>query len=236
MISGAAHAVEDDGPCVQRIFFGGRRCIAQRVLHAQFRILGPGHVMVPEHVQRLDVPEGSEKRAEPVKPFVVQRETGHDHVADPHRCPPLCEVREEREDVRVRLAGELPVLLIVDVFDVQHDEVRDLHQPVEFREAMYVFRVERDARGVEARVDAPRLRCREQFGHKGDLRQWFPTGTGDAAALQQGRDTVVLLQDVLNRPLRAPAPLPGVRVVAVEEMIFSSVLSPSVLITSPSWE
>ena len=97
--------------------------------------------MVSEHVQRLDVPEGTQERAELKEPLIVQRNAGHDHMADPHRCPPLCKVREEREDVRVRLARELFVLLVVDMLDVQHDEVRDLHEPVEFPEAMYVLRL-----------------------------------------------------------------------------------------------
>ena len=141
--------------------------------------------------------------------------SGHQHMPDPHLCPELVHVPCAGEDVLVRDAGELLVLLGVDMLDVEHHEIGAPHQPVECREPRRII-IERPARGVEAGVDAVLFEEFEELRDELKLQQRLAAAHRNAALVSPVRLVADgLIHDVLCVPELPLADFPGVGVVAV---------------------
>ena len=175
--------------------------------------------MIGQHVDALDVAQGLQEVAQPEEVFVPVGDLGHEHVANPYGLVNLREVAGTVENVPVGMAGELPVLLVVDVLDVQEQEVCDHHEPLEFREIGFTPG-ERLCRGVEAGVDAAFLRLGEQLCQEVDLQEGLSTAHGDATALSPvATEALGLVKEFIGRHLDggmvAVGHFPGVGIVTI---------------------
>ena len=101
------------------------------------------------------------------------------------------------------------------MLDVQHEQVRVFHQPIELREEGF-FPGKRIAGGVQTGMHTFFLGQPEQLCHKLNLEKGFPATDGNAPIISPvGFVTQRLLQDFLRRLKIITAFGPGVRVMAV---------------------
>lgn len=101
-------------------------------------------------------------------------------MADPDGLLDPVEVTEKFDDVVVLVAREFFVGFCVDVLDIHEQEVSGFHQPLELSKR-FACGPECDATRVDARVDARRFGCFEEFNHEVDLCERFATAHGDAS-------------------------------------------------------
>ena len=119
------------------------------------------------------------------------------------------------KDVGVVFAGELPVALRVDLFEVEDHQTGVSHQTVERGKIRRVVRAEGLPGGVQRRVHALGARHREELGQEVHLPQRLAAADRDAALFAPVVAVAPRpLEELVHRPFLA-ALSPCLRVVAV---------------------
>ena len=102
------------------------------------------------------------------------------------------------------------------MLDVEHDQIRQLHKPVQLFEESRVVGIECDARAVYASMDILFLSQREQLDHKFNLHQGLSAGDGETAAVGiEGLILFVLLDNVGRLHQGSARHFPSVGVVTI---------------------
>ena len=101
-------------------------------------------------------------------------------MSDPDREVLLIEVTEHLDDVLVSFSGKLLVDLIVDAFDVEHDEVCVFEQFIESAEPLFL-QGEVRAAGVDGDMDVLFLEKLTKFDQEVELDKRFSSTDGSAA-------------------------------------------------------
>ena len=147
--------------------------------------------------------------------MVVIRVAGDDDVADAGELVALLQVFGEEQGAGVRHADEFFVDVVVELFEVEHDEVGVVEQG--FQGVVVMAGV---AVGVEAGVDAVGLAGDEPVADEFGLQQRFAAACGHAAA--GGFQIEAVLDDLLHQFVHGDLArfvgfhVPGVAVVAVK--------------------
>ena len=136
-------------------------------------------------------------------------------MSDPDGNALFVQILREFQNVLVALLGQLLVLGVVDVLDVQHDQICHCHKAIEFLAA---FLPEQDSGGVQTGMDALFLGSFKQFCQELHLHQRLAAGGGNAAVMEKFLDAVILFQQGFHRTQIfgvAVVDRPRVRIVAV---------------------
>ena len=172
--------------------------------------------MVGQHIQGLDIGQGTQIQSKLVKVLVVVRNPGDHHMANPYRHFFFLQIGGEGQNRLLGLTAELLVFRRVDVLDIQEHQAGGGHQAVEFLFKSRGIGVKGDAGGIQAGVDAFLPGGLKEFRHKANLHQGLSAGDGDAAPAVEMSRAPVLGQNLLCGHGGAAFGVPGIRIVAVE--------------------
>lgn len=118
--------------------------------------------MVGQDFHALYVGKGVYKLSQVDEVFFVVSNAGHEDVTDPNRFSNLREKACTVENVFVAMCSEPAMLLAVDVFDVEQQQVGNLHELLKLFEKRF-FAGERLCSSIETSVDASLVSHREEF-------------------------------------------------------------------------
>ena len=136
--------------------------------------------MIGENFDFFYVMEGVYKIPGLSQKFVVVTNSRNKYVANPDRLLDFVEKMEHVQIVLDTVSGQFFVLLGVNNLEVDQQQVRRFHQPLEFAKVgLGAYKVY--ARSVDARVDSRRLGEFEKLNEKIHLHQGLAAADGNAA-------------------------------------------------------
>ena len=128
--------------------------------------------------------------------------------------PVVGQVAGHGQNIGIGAAGQLDVLLLVELLQVQHGQVGDGHQLVEAGQPLRIIRTEGLSCSVNAGMDALLLQLGKDLRHEVHLQQRFAAAEGDAAVIPPiGAVAQELGNQVFGIPL-GTATVPGLGIMA----------------------
>ena len=136
--------------------------------------------MIGQHIDALDVLERAQEMAKLREVVVVVGNTRHKDMTHPDGFRNIGEIARTIQDVLIGMVREFLMLQRIDMFDVEQEQVRVVHQLLEFAKKRLASG-ERLSAGVDTGVYAALLGLLEKLRQEVDLEQRFSTAHGDAA-------------------------------------------------------
>ena len=116
---------------------------------AQFFILGFSHRMVGQYIQGFQIAELADEISQLEKVFIVIGYAWNNNMAYPHIHMIFIQVSGKGQDAVIGLGRQFLVLFRVDMLNVQHYQVGQCHQAVQFFNPCRVIRFKSDAGTVD---------------------------------------------------------------------------------------
>ena len=169
-----------DAACIFYALCRGRRYTLEGVGNVALFPFEKSQRMIGQHIDALDVLERAQEVAKLREVIVVVGNTRHKDMTHPDGFSNLGEIARTIQDVLIGMVREFLMLQRIDMLDVEQEQVRVVHQLLEFAEKRLASG-ERLSAGVDTGVYAALLRLLEKLRQEVDLEQRFSTAHGDAA-------------------------------------------------------
>ena len=210
-------ALHNNVSCLNSVSLGKRLNVFEHVINAEILVFYLAHIVVRKNIKCLYRLKSRNEHAKLVEPVVILSDAGNNNVTNPELLFLIACIFCKSKDIFVALTRKLFVLIVVNMLDVKHYNIGNVHKPVN---SGSIVGIKSDTRSIETGVNAPLLSLFKKFGKESELSHRLSACASQSAVLEKFLNAVIHIQNLFRRNFSAETvcigvELPCVRIVAV---------------------